>query len=49
MISDFGIVDRYQAARARDIRRQSPLSLLKTHPRGSGRLNGYIAGLGADV
>jgi hypothetical protein len=48
-------VDPYQAARARDIRRQnsrqSPLDVLAAHdrPPGSGKLNGYIAGLWADV
>ena len=45
----------YQAARARDIRRQnsrqSPLYVLaaQDRPPGSGKLNGYIAGLWADV
>ena len=48
-------VDPYQAARARDIRRQnsrqSPLYVLAAQdaPPGSGKLNGYIAELWADV
>jgi len=48
-------VDPYQAARARDIRRQnscqSPLYVLAAQdaPRASGKLNGYIAGLRPDV
>jgi hypothetical protein len=49
------LVDPYQAARARDIRRQnsrqSPLYVLAAQdaPRGSGKLNVHIAQLWADV